>query len=122
MKEALRTYSRLAKHVVVLGHTPIVVPRFELCLSGSADISSCKGTLSDYTRAKVQLEQHLAGLYGGTFIDTTPWFCYGSDCPSVIDNAPVFPDGNHVSAEIAPKFVPLLRAALQSAHAIPASN
>ena len=47
------------------------------------------------------------------FIDTTQWFCLNLTCPPIIDDAPAFADGAHISAEIAPKLAPVLRGDLR---------
>jgi hypothetical protein len=113
MATALNSFAGVARHLVVLGHTPEVVPNFELCLHGSSDISSCMGHLSDKEFADVELERRVAALFGASFIDTTPWFCSGLTCPSIIDGVPAFADGSHVTVEMADRLVPLLRASLQ---------
>ena len=114
---SLASFSKLARRVVVLGHTPSV-PSFDSCLSGSADISGCVGTLSDAYRSDTLLEQRMATRYGATFVDTSTWFCVrvGSSivCPPVIENAPVWRDGTHVTSDLEPKLVPLMRALLES--------
>ena len=43
MATALSNYVKVAKVVVVLGHTPVVVPNFIDCLRGASDISHCRG-------------------------------------------------------------------------------
>jgi hypothetical protein len=117
MRDALRRFANVAKHVVVLGHTPFV-PNFTFCLRGDTDISACKGRLSENDLANVALERRVALLFNDPFIDTTPWFCFGLTCPPTIDNAPAFTDGSHISAEIAPKLIPLLRESLRQAGAL----
>jgi len=111
MVDALRRFKEVARHVVLLGHTPIV-PNFTFCLSGNADISSCKRELSRDDLAAVALEQHVAALSHITFIDPTPWFCVDLTCPPIIDQVPAFTDGSHISSEIAPKLIPLLQRSL----------
>ena len=119
MRDALRKYAKVAKTVVVLGVTPAVVPDFPSCLRGATDISSCHGNLTDSVINSVMDEQRAAGEFKGRYIDTTPWFCYAGTCPSVIDNAPVFSDGNHITAEMAAKLVPVLQASLRESGALP---
>ena len=112
---ALESYSRLGARVVVMGHTPVVVPNFTKCLRGDADISECRGALSSKDFTAVDLERSQAVQFGAVYVDTTPWFCVDLDCPSVIDGAPTYTDGSHISAELAPKLVPLLRQSLREA-------
>ncbi len=114
MVDALRRFKAVAKHVVVLGHTPIV-PNFTYCLGGNSDVSSCKAELSQDDGANVALERHAASSLQVAFVDTTPWFCIDLTCPPVIDQVPAFTDGSHISAEIAPKLIPLLQQSLRQA-------
>jgi len=114
---SLASLSKLARQVLVLGHTPSI-PSFDSCLSGSADISGCFGTLSGAYRSDTRLEQHLATRSGARFVDTSNWFCVrigsGSVCPPVIESAPVWRDGTHVTSDLEPKLIPLVRALLES--------
>lgn len=118
MLDALSRFASVAKQVVVLGHTPDVLPNFTVCLRGDTDISSCKGRLSESDLSAVALERHAAALFNDPFIDTTPWFCVDLACPPVIDRTPAFTDGSHISAELAPKLIPLLRQSLVQAGAL----
>jgi hypothetical protein len=118
MIEALSRFTAVAKHVVVIGRTPDI-PSFFDCLRGDSDISACRGSLlSTYFENNLRPEQRAAALSNATFIDPTPWLCSGVICPPVIAGAPVFKDGDHLTAEFAPKLAPLLRQALREAAAI----
>jgi hypothetical protein len=108
MLDALHRFKLVARHVVVVGHTPIV-PAFASCLRGKADVSACDQELSPDALASVALEQQVSALASVGFIDPTPWFCVEATCPSIIDQAPAFTDGSHISSEIADKLVPLLQ-------------
>jgi hypothetical protein len=112
---ALRRLTRVVKHVVVVGRTPYGAD-FAACLHGDADISACQSTVPPGTWDVMQTQRFVAKRFKATFIDTTPWFCFQSRlCPPTIAGAPVFIDGNHLSAELAPKLGPLLRQALGAA-------
>jgi peptidoglycan/LPS O-acetylase OafA/YrhL len=115
---SLAVFSRLARRVVVLGHTP-GIPPFAYCLSGSSDISRCVGLLSGSYRRSTLYERILATRAGAEFVDTSEWFCVRvgggrNACPPVIDNAPVFRDGAHVTSGMEAKLIPLFRAILKS--------
>ena len=117
ISSSLASFSKLARRVVVFGHTPSN-PSLDSCLSGSADISGCVGTVSDAYRLDARFEQHLATRSGARFVDTSTWFCVrigsGSVCPPVIGSAPVWRDGTHVTSDLEPKLIPLVRALLES--------
>jgi hypothetical protein len=115
MASALRRFTGVAKHVVVLGRTPYEA-NFASCLHGDADISACQSIVPPGTWDTLQPQRSVAARFNATFIDTTPWFCFQArQCPPTIDGAPVFIDGNHLTAELAPKLGPLLRQALRAA-------
>ncbi len=115
---SLSLFTKLAKRVVVLGHTPGIYP-FAYCLSGSTDISRCIRLLTrSYQRATVY-EKVLATRAGAEFVDTSEWFCVRvgggrTACPAVIGNVPVFRDGAHVTSAMELKLIPLIRAVLKS--------
>jgi peptidoglycan/LPS O-acetylase OafA/YrhL len=116
---SLRAFSRLARRVILLGHTPTAYS-FAYCLSGSADISRCVRLVPGYYRSAARLESTLATRAGADFVDTLHWFCAPvsggrTACPAVVENAPVWRDGGHVSAAYEAKLVPLMRASLSSA-------
>ncbi|MCQ9370004.1 acyltransferase [Corynebacterium sp. 35RC1] len=46
-------------------------------------------------------------------VDTSAWFCPGSDCPAVIGNIYVYRDGNHISDDYARSTMPLLWAEME---------
>jgi peptidoglycan/LPS O-acetylase OafA/YrhL len=115
---SLVSFSKLAKRVIVLGHTP-TIPPFDLCLSGSDDISRCVGVLSASYRSDTVVEKTLATRVGATFVDTAAWFCARVGdrtlCPPVIEAAPVWRDGSHVTSDLEPKLIPLIRAIVRPA-------
>ena len=83
--------------------------------AGSTDISGCLSVVPSEHYDGVAAQRAVAEDLKATFVDTTPWFCFEAyRCPPVIAGSPVFIDGNHLSAELAPKLAPLLRAALQA--------
>ena len=121
MSSALATFVPLAGRVVVLGHTP-TVPSFDVCLSGSSNISNCVVEVSGSYRAETARERALAVAGGAVFVDTSRWVCTDLQgrrlCPAVIDGAPVWRDGTHLTSDIEAKLVPLLGSLLRSRDAL----
>jgi SGNH domain (fused to AT3 domains) len=117
MSSALATFVPLAGRVVVLGPTP-TVPSFDVCLSGSSNISSCVVEVPGSYRAETARERALAVAGGAVFVDTSRWLCTDLQgrrlCPAVIDGAPVWRDGTHLTSDIEAKLVPLLGSLLRS--------
>jgi hypothetical protein len=66
-----------------------------------------------------RLERALATRAGATFVDTSTWFCVRAGartlCPAVIDGAPVWRDGTHVTSDLEPKLIPVMEAILRPA-------
>jgi peptidoglycan/LPS O-acetylase OafA/YrhL len=114
---SLASFSRLAARVLVLGHTP-AVPSFEACLVGSADLSRCAGVLAADYRADTHRERALATRAGALFIDTSTWFCVPigqrTICPPIVDGAPVWRDGTHITSDLEPKLIPVMKAFLDA--------
>ena len=115
MASSLAAFLRTGARVVVLGHTP-AVPSFDVCLSGSGDISGCVGALPTTYFSARSLERSLATRARATFVDTSAWFCVPVKgrtlCPAVIDGAPAWRDGTHITSDLEPKLVPVMRAIL----------
>ena len=114
MVDTLNQFKGVAKHLVVLGQTP-ALPSFADCLQGDSDISRCTGKVDDLALAYDAQESNAAESASATYIDARQWLCFEDRCPSIIDNAPTFADGGHISSEMALKLIPLLRASLQTA-------
>ena len=61
----------------------------------------------------------MATHHEAAFVETSSWFCVRVgvqvECPPVIDNAPVWRDGSHLTSDIEPKLIPLIQASLESA-------
>jgi peptidoglycan/LPS O-acetylase OafA/YrhL len=116
ISSALAALVPLAGRVVVLGHTP-TAPSFDTCLSGLSDISRCVGEATATYRADRGLERSLATAAGAAFVDTSRWLCADVAgrllCPAVIDGAPVWRDGTHLTSDIEQKLIPLLRSELR---------
>jgi hypothetical protein len=83
-------------------------------LSGSSDISRCVGVVTATYRAEATRERAFASIAGTAFVDTSAWFCVPVGgrqlCPAVVDGAPVWRDGTHITSDVEPKLVPLVRA------------
>jgi hypothetical protein len=55
--------------------------------------------LSPETPQVLANERALMGEVGGTFVDTTAWFCAGGFCPAFVGSIPTYYDGGHISQE-----------------------
>lgn len=106
----LQRYLPVSDRVIVMS-TMQSMPSFEECLGKDKSITKCPVTLFDNHGVELKL-----GIgNSATFLDVTDLFCYNRQCPSVIDNTPVYSDGSHLSREMGPKLSPLLRILLRRA-------
>jgi peptidoglycan/LPS O-acetylase OafA/YrhL len=109
-KKMLEQYLPLADKVIIISNLQ-GLPTFAQCLSKDNSIDSCSGTLFDNHGAELRL-----GIDGrATLLDVTELFCHNRQCPAIIQNTPVYYDGNHFSREMADKLSPMLRIFLRRA-------
>ncbi|MEY4670107.1 MAG: hypothetical protein RL518_2806 [Pseudomonadota bacterium] len=107
---ALQRYLPLADRVIVV--TPLQgLPTFAECLAKDNSIDKCSVSLFDNHGAELKL----GVAESATLLDVTELFCSNRRCPAIIDNTPVFYDGNHFSSEMANKLSPLLKIFLRRA-------
>lgn len=107
---ALQRYLPLADRVVVIG--PLQgLPTFAECLGRDNSISKCSIRLFDNHGAELKLGIGNSAI----LLDVSELFCSNRVCSAIIDNTPVFYDGNHFSSEMANKLVPLLKIFLRRA-------
>jgi peptidoglycan/LPS O-acetylase OafA/YrhL len=109
-KKMLEQYLPLADKVIVISNLQ-GLPTFAECLGKDNSIDRCSVKLFDNHGAELRI-----GVDGlATLLDVTEVFCFNRQCPAVIQNTPVFYDGNHFSREMAEKLAPLLKIFLRRA-------
>ena len=107
---ALQRYLPLADRVIVI--TPLQgLPSFEECVGKDNSINKCSVKL--FNNYCVELKLGIGN--SATLLDVSELFCSNRTCPAIIDNTPVFYDGNHFSKEMANKISPLLKIFLRRA-------
>jgi hypothetical protein len=109
-KKMLEQYLPLAGKVLVFSNLQ-GLPTFAECLGKDNSIDKCSVKLYDNHGAELRL-----GVEGAaTLLEVTEIFCHNRHCPAIIQNTPVFYDGNHFSREMADKLSPLLKIFLRRA-------
>ena len=111
LEESIKIVSENSQHFVYFGQPPGQSGITD-CVDSRGNIGpSCIGHPSGNVRIRV-IQRSLTNKFGGFFIDTDEWLCSLGACPPIIDNAPVFWDGNHLGNTFALKLAPLLRSYL----------
>ncbi|MDJ0338195.1 acyltransferase family protein [Cryobacterium sp. PH31-O1] len=100
-------------HVAVLSPPPASTP-FAECKTLTSSPADCTYSPSSLYQKVVAAEQAAltsAGAFAH-YVNVVPWLCVDSSCPAVIDNTPVFFDGQHFVREASTQLGPLLAEAL----------
>lgn len=109
-EKMLQRYLPTAERVIVISNLQ-GLPTFAECLGKDNSISKCPVKLFDNHGAELRLGVEKSA----TLVDVTDLFCHNRVCPAIIDDTPVFYDGNHFSREMATKLSPLLKIFLRRA-------
>jgi hypothetical protein len=108
--KALQRYLPLADRVVIIG--PLQgLPTFSECLGKDNSIGKCAIRLFDNHGLELKLGISTSAI----LLDVSELFCSNRTCAAIIDNTPVFYDGNHFSSDMADKLAPLLKIFLRRA-------
>lgn len=117
MLTALRRTTTAARRVskaVVVNDPPTLGQQPLDCILGhGANMRRCSSTPND---RQLGLRSGVSGAVtgaGGTFLDTTGWFCYQNLCPMVIGKRIVFLDPGHITQTYATALAPQFGAALK---------
>jgi hypothetical protein len=99
-----------ARHVVVLGDTPLLPREPGVCLStrGGVDLGDCLFHRRGGAH-RVQMEFRAAAQDQGLrFVSAMRWFCHAGMCPSVVGGMITLRDKEHVTPEYATYLAPTL--------------
>ncbi|SEN39691.1 acyltransferase family protein [Cryobacterium luteum] len=101
------------EHVAVLSPPPASTP-FAECKTLTSNPADCAYSPSSLYQKVVAAEQSAVEGHGdfAQYVNVVPWLCVDSSCPAVIDNTPVFFDGQHFVREASTQLGPLLAEAL----------
>jgi peptidoglycan/LPS O-acetylase OafA/YrhL len=104
-------------NVVMLGPPPPVTDPHVCYQPGSVPVD-CLSKLEVEQPEIVANEQGLVDGLGGTFIDTTDWFCAGGYCPAFEGTTPTYFDSGHITESLSLELGPVLGEALRDAHVL----
>jgi peptidoglycan/LPS O-acetylase OafA/YrhL len=101
--EVLSTLRQDARHVVVVGDTPLLPREPGVCLSSGhgVDLGDCLFTPTGSAERVQQRFARAARSTGVTYVDAMPWFCAHTLCPSVVGQMITMRDKEHVTPEYA---------------------
>jgi hypothetical protein len=71
-------------------------------------MQKCFGTPDQILRF-VELQKRESQFLKYSFINLIDFLCIKSACPALIDNTPVYADGNHLSLDFSRKFSAVIR-------------
>jgi len=117
MLTALRrtaTTARRYSKVVVMDDPPSLSSQPVDCILGrGANMNRCSSTPNDEQLSVREGASAVVSGAGGTFLDTTGWFCYQNLCPMVIGNRIAYVDSGHITQTYATALAPQLGATLK---------
>ncbi len=111
LSEMVSTIRQMGPAVVVLGPIPKPPSDVPGCLSVHlTSATACTVPRSQGLNATGEAAEAAAvRSAGGTYIDTTPWFCTASTCAVMVDNLLVYRDDNHLTATYASYLTPVIQ-------------
>ncbi|MDJ0376214.1 acyltransferase family protein [Cryobacterium sp. PH31-L1] len=111
--ETITALQGATDHVAVLSPPPASTP-FAECKTLTSAPADCTYSPSSLYQKVVATEQGAIEQFGdfAQYVNVVPWLCVDNSCPAVIDNTPVFFDGQHFVREASTQLGPLLAEAL----------
>ena len=114
LARAIQDLKPLATRVILFSDPPGVAAAPVDCLQRPrATLKTCLSPLTDYVLDSTRAQRRMAVQAKIDFVDVQPWFCWNSQCPSVIGRRVVYSDLGHVTQTYASHLTPLLAPALK---------
>jgi len=106
-RSAAKFYSANSDKVVIISSAP-GSGNLKDCVGTDLSMRKCFGTPNEISRfVKIQKQDSEAMKY--RFVNLIDYLCINSSCPAVIDDTPVYADGNHMSADFSKKFSTIIK-------------
>jgi len=112
IESTLKTYQSMTSKVIVIDAFP-EFPRISTCMNSSGQLNSCVSSTSK-SNVFSQMNRSMAQNLGIDLIQTLPWICYQGQCPAIIDETLVSPDGSHLTPQFARVLKPKIKAAFSN--------
>jgi peptidoglycan/LPS O-acetylase OafA/YrhL len=106
-RSATKFYLANSDKVVIISSAP-GSGNLKDCVGADLSMRKCFGTPSEISRfVKTQKQDSESLKY--RFVNLIDYLCINSSCPAVIDDTPVYADGNHMSADFSKKFSAVIK-------------
>jgi peptidoglycan/LPS O-acetylase OafA/YrhL len=106
-RSAVKFYTSNSKKVVIISSAP-GSGNLKDCVGDDLSMQKCFGTPNQISRfVKTQKQESESLEY--RFVNLIDYLCLKSVCPAVIDNTPVYADGNHMSANFSRNFSAVIK-------------
>jgi len=106
-RSAVKFYAANSDKVVIVSSAP-GSGNLKDCVGADFSMKKCFGTAS-MIAPFVKIQKQDSELLKYRFVNLIDYLCMNSICPAVIDDTPVYADGNHMSAEFSKKFSAVIK-------------
>jgi hypothetical protein len=111
LEEMVRRIQASGTQVVILGAPPGSESLLTCPTSVNGPGDCLRGPADDFA-AQMANEQEVAAATGVRAINPEQWFCWEGRCPTFVSNTPVYPDGQHMTAEYSERIAPFVVSAI----------
>ena len=111
IENSIRDFQATTSKIILIDAFP-QFPQVSTCMEATGLLNSCVSTTlsTDIYREINLMLQKSTGI---SLIKTLPWLCYQGQCPAIIEDTLISPDGSHVTREFATLIQPKIKKALK---------
>jgi len=106
-RSAVKFYGANSEKVVIISSAP-GSGNLKDCVANDLGMRKCFGTPGQILKF-VEIQKRDSQSVKYSFINLIDYLCLKSVCPAVIDDTPVYADGNHMSADFSKKFSTIIQ-------------
>ena len=106
-RSTIRQYLAFSERVVIVSSAP-GSGNLKDCVGTDLSMRKCFGTPNEISKF-VDIQKRESQSLKFRYVNLIDYLCIESICPAVIEEAPVYADGNHMSAEFAKKFSTVIK-------------
>ncbi|GAB7066144.1 hypothetical protein JCM12141A_04330 [Mycolicibacterium hodleri] len=115
MRAFINKFRGNVKKIVFLAPPPSDVLISECYGKKSSAPANCISRITNDWRSTANAEQALAASIGATWVDSRPWFCASSKCPSFVGTVITKADAVHMSPAYGQRITPVIGESLNLA-------
>jgi hypothetical protein len=109
LQDSIRDFQATTSKIILIDAFPRF-PQVSTCMEASGRLNSCVSTTLS-TNVHREINLMLQKSTGISLIKTLPWLCYQGQCPAIIEDTLISPDGSHVTREFATLLIPKIKEA-----------